>query len=116
MAWKPASRQVGNCRIIGKIIVDDAARSAYAPRATAILPGREIPSMDAATSTPRKFPGFTTAELKRTVARFYAGENLLSTPETIAAIELEISRRDAGLSVPFVVPQVPPLRLKAGGR
>ncbi len=63
--------------------------------------------MDSAYKNPlRKFPGYTLAELERTVVRYYTGRTIGINAAQIAQIEQEIDYRKAGISVAFVVPQV----------
>lgn len=57
--------------------------------------------MDAAHKSERKFPGHTTAELKASMVHYK-----VTNPALAAAMELEIARREAGLSNSFAVPQI----------
>lgn len=57
--------------------------------------------MDAGYKSDRKFPGHTTAELKASVVHYK-----VSNPALAAAMEHEVARREAGLSKPFIVPQI----------
>ena len=57
--------------------------------------------MDAAHKSGRKFPAYTLAELKASVAR-----HKVNNPALAIEIEREIERREAGLSVAFKVPQL----------
>lgn len=52
--------------------------------------------MDAAHKSTRKYPSYTLAELEKAVAE----------GRGTAAMEQEIADRKAGLSVPFVTPQI----------
>jgi hypothetical protein len=61
--------------------------------------------MDASTSTRRKFPGYTTAQLELAVHLDIEGRVILPA-KTLAAIKAEISARKAGLSQPFYTPQI----------
>ena len=59
--------------------------------------------MDGGLKSERKFPGHTTAELKESV-KLYKVHN----PALALGMELEIERREAGLSKAFVTPQIKP--------
>ena len=59
--------------------------------------------MDAQTSGTRKFPAYTTAQLRTSIEE---GVTEYRNAGQLAAITEEVARRDAGLSVAFKVPQI----------
>jgi hypothetical protein len=64
--------------------------------------------MDGAGTHGRKFPAYTTDELKIAVVDYQLGVHACGTPVPghVEAMIEEVRRREAGLSVRYVVPQI----------
>lgn len=67
--------------------------------------------MNGATQSQRKFPAYTTAQLESFVAEIRAAQTGADACMRMIAMQDEIDRRKAGLSVVKVVPQIAPPRL-----
>ena len=71
-------------------------------REYAIIHSKEM-VMDSAHKSNRKYSAFTTAELRKFVSE---GPGEFRDQATLDKMQQEIMARDAGISVPFVVPQI----------